>query len=107
VQVDQKEIILEKINPYLDKLETLVGKEVCLKEFLPNFKKDNYFKFAFNIPDTKYCFSFNEYENVGEYRTTGIKILGDGMNLGSAGGPTLTDLCEVGRLTYEGRLRPI
>ena len=102
---NQKDIIITKINPYLNKLESLVGKEVILKEILPDFDKNNYFKFSFDIPDTDYCLALNEEKYSNDFRISKIEILGEGINLGSGGGPTLTNLCEVGKLTYKGKVK--
>lgn len=107
MQVNQKDIIMNKINPYLDRLESLVSKEVGLKEMLPDFNKNNYFRFAFDIPDTDYNLALNEEESSNYFRNSKILILGNGINLGSAGGPTLTTLCEIGKLTYKGRVKLI
>lgn len=103
--LNQKDIIITKINPYLDRLESLVGKEVALKEILPDFNKNNYFKFAFDIPDTDYNLALDEDGISNDFRISKISILEEGLNLGSAGGLTLTTLCEIGKLTYKGRVK--
>ena len=77
----------------------------AFKKILPDFDKNNYFEFSFDIPNTDYCLAFNEEENSNDFRISKIEILGEGINLGSGGGPTLTNLCEVGKLTYKGKVK--
>lgn len=103
---DQKEIIITKLNPYLDKLESLVGKEVPKAELLPHFPRDSYFKCSFAIPDTAYQLMFDEQRKTQlGLRTTKLHIMGEGPNLGSAGGPTIQSLAKIGHLEYEGRIK--
>tara|TARA_Y100000310_G_C20421989_1_gene687112 strand:- start:113 stop:721 length:609 start_codon:yes stop_codon:yes gene_type:complete len=104
--LDQREIIVASLNPYLDNLEGLVGKEVPRAELLPQFPKDGYFSYSFGIPDTAYQLMFSEEgKNPAGLRIAELHIMGEGPNLGSAGGPTIQSLAQVGKLGYEGRVR--
>ena len=103
---DQREIIVVRLNPYLDSLDGLVGREVPKAELLPQFQRDGRFRHAFNIPDTAYQFMFNEQGKTPTgLRVTELQLMGEGVNLGSAGGPTIQSLAKVGHLEYEGRVR--
>ncbi|MFC1697725.1 hypothetical protein ACFL1H_05305 [Nanoarchaeota archaeon] len=105
-QDDQRELIVNNLKDYFDKLESYVGKEVPTKEFLPPFDKDGYFNFAYQIPDTAYPIMFSDIDNPPEdYKISVIKIMGEGPNFGSAGGPTLSSLANLAKVEYEGRLR--
>ncbi|MBS3086897.1 hypothetical protein J4422_04310 [Candidatus Pacearchaeota archaeon] len=105
-QPDQRPIVVAKLNPYLETLDSLVGKEVEKSQLLPNFEREGYFRYAFNIPDTAYQLMFYEQEKtpVG-LRIAELKLMGEGPNLGSAGGPTIQALAKIGHLEYEGRIR--
>ncbi len=105
IQKNQKEIILQHLNPYLDQLAGLVGKEVPILQLLPKFERNGYFGWSFNIPETDYNLNFSEEETNSNMKRANITILGEGPNMGSAGGPTLEELATVGKLDYEGRLR--
>lgn len=103
---DQRDIIIAKLNPYLDSLEKLIGKEVLKEELLPQFEKDRCFKFAYNIPETEYKLAFHEQEETPTgLRITELQLLGEGENLGMAGGPTLKIITNVGLLKYQGKTR--
>jgi len=101
-QEDQKLIILKYLNPYLDSLETFVGREVPRSHFLPPFNRNNYFQWAFDIPETGYQFGICEDNN--HSRKADLAIFGEGLNMGSAGGPTLSQIVTVAKIEYEGRL---
>lgn len=105
-QLDQRPIVVAELDPYLKKLEGLVGKEVPKTEILPQFDKDGCFRYAFNIPGTAYQLFFDEQEKTpAGLRNTMLQLMGEGPNLGSAGGPTIQALASIGRLEYEGRIR--
>ncbi len=102
---NQRNVVLNNVNNYLSQLEGLFGKEVPSLQVLPNFKNDNYFKFAFEIPETGYLLGFQEEKLDSEERSATIDIYGDGPNFGSAGGPTLESLAQVARITYKGKFK--
>jgi len=107
---DDRQVIINSLNPYLEHLESLVGKEVLLKEILPDAGKDGTFKWAFEIPETAYNLNVGEgWDEVKEelpkgQRKAEITILGEGPNFGSALGPTLKGLTKVGEIVYRGIL---
>jgi len=104
--LDQRKIIIASLNPYLDDLEGLVGKEVPRAELLPQFPRDGYFSYSFKIPDTAYQLMFDEQgKTPAGLRITELRLMGEGPNFGSAGGPTIQSLAQVGKLGYEGRVR--
>ncbi len=104
VQQDQKPIVVAKLDPYLETLESLVGEEVDKSQLLPNFKRDGGFKYAFNIPNTAYKLMFDEQERTpAGSRIAELQLMGAG-NMGSAFGPIIRRLARVGRLEYEGRI---
>lgn len=103
-QKNQRSIIVKHLNNYLNVIEKLVGKEIPAAHFLPQFNRDSYFDFAYSIPETGYQIMFSEKEKRGEIRNTELIIMGEGPNLGSAGGPTLEDLSIIAEIEYEGRL---
>ncbi len=99
-------MIIARLNPYLDSLEGLVGREVPKAELLRQFPRDGYFRFAFNIPDTVYKLMFDEKgKTPAGLRVAELQLMGEGPNLGSAGGPTIQGLAKVGHLEYEGRTK--
>lgn len=114
---DDRKRIITYLDGYFSMLESLVGKEVPTKEALPE-REDGHFRWVFYIPETVYNLSFDEHDSKwaeqGEQRIpfrtddgkriAKIVILGEGPNLGSAGGPTLQSVAEVGKITYEGIL---
>jgi len=105
---DQREIIVASLNPYLDSLEGFVGKEVLRSELLPQFPRDRYFRYSFGIPNTAYQLMFSEKgKTPAGLRIAELHLMGKGPNLGSAGGPTIRSLAQVGKLGYEGRVRQI
>ena len=106
--LDQREIIVASLNPYLDSLEGFVGKEVLRSELLPQFPRDRYFRYSFGIPNTAYQLMFSEKgKTPAGLRIAELHLMGKGPNLGSAGGPTIRSLAQVGKLGYEGRVRQI
>ena len=51
-----KDTVMKNINPYLDRLESYVGKEVPSSHILPKFDT----RYGYNrIPETQYQFTFN------------------------------------------------
>ncbi|MBI5066362.1 hypothetical protein HZA97_09085 [Candidatus Woesearchaeota archaeon] len=104
---NQRTLILDKVNTYLSRLESLVGKEVPSSEVLPKFKNDSYFKFAFEIPETPYLLSVHDEkeQTSDKERIAIVHIYGEGPNLGSAGGPTIGSLAQVARITYQGKFK--
>jgi hypothetical protein len=101
---DQRETIVAGLNPYLDSLDGLVGREVPKAELLPQFPRDGYFRHAFNIPDTAYQLMFHEQgKTPAGLRIAELYLMDEGPNLG--GGPTIHCLTKVGHLEYEGRVR--
>lgn len=99
-QLDQKPIIVAKLNLYLDTLDSLVGKEVEKLRLLPDFERDGDFRYVYNIPDTAYQLMFEEQERtprglrVAELHISGGDVMGEHLSL-----------AIVGCLEYEGRLR--
>ena len=107
-QRDQKEIICTQVNPYLDTLESFVGKEVARAEFIPPFEHGGCFKFAFEIPQTAYHLLFLEdTKSKGSTRTVNLVIYGEGENVEEYGGPTLRNLATIAKIEYEGKLRKL
>jgi len=103
---DQREIIIARLNPYLEFLDSLVGREVPKEDLLPQFPRNDWFGYSFNIPDTTYQLMFDEQgKTPAGLRIAEFQLMGEGPNLGSAGGPTIQRLAKVGHLEYEGRLR--
>jgi len=101
---DQREIIVAGLNPYLDSLDGLVGREVPTSELLPQFPREPSFNHAFCIPDTTYLLLFHE----GGRTPAGLRVAAlqlidshlDGSVL-----PEIHILAKVGHLEYEGRVR--
>ena len=107
-QRDQKVIIRTQVNPYLDTLESFVGKEVARAQLVPPFEHGGYFKFAFKIPQTAYHLLFSEdTKSKGSTRTVNLTISGAGENMGEYGGPTLKNIATIAKIEYEGRLRKL
>ena len=104
LEKDQKLKILKHLNNYLYTLEKFFGKEVSTAHFLPKFNTNSYFRFTYKIPETNYDFCISDEENNEKIRKANFVILGEGINLGSGGGPTLTDLATIAKIEYEGRL---
>lgn len=107
------------VRDYFDRLRSLVGREVNPRELLPSFKPDPYFKRTYPIPGTELYLAIGEEEHAvveaehavraaepsaPESRTAVIEVLCEGINMGSAGGPTLQILGSVARLRYVGLL---
>ena len=108
-QNDQRPIILKHLNNYFDTMERYIKKEVPTAHFLPPFSRNDYFKFAFDILETNYQFNISENKDGlekidGKIRKADLEILGEGINLGSAGGPTLQNFVTIAKIEYEGRL---
>jgi hypothetical protein len=56
-----KQIILAHLEPYFDKLEALVGKEVPTEQVLPPFGDSRFGLFRF--PETRYNLALQEYDS--------------------------------------------
>ncbi|MBU4266001.1 MAG: hypothetical protein KKE96_02095 [Candidatus Altiarchaeota archaeon] len=102
-QNDQKETILEQLEPYLKRLESLAGKTLPAKEFFPGFKRDGYFKYAFTIPKTGHWLSFMENRRSRGHRRVALHVLKEG-NIESAGKPALFGVAHIGTIKYDGRI---
>lgn len=102
-----KKIITEnsRLTNYFKSLEQLVGKEVQRAQIFPKFKKDEYFRYTFEIPGTDYNLGFSENKASKGIRKAKLIIMSQGPNLGSGGGPTLSGLLTVGKIEYEGRIK--
>jgi hypothetical protein len=99
-QINQKETIEKYVNPYLDKLKSLMGETHPIQKILPAFKRDRYFN-QFMIPETNYCLGFWENRKTGDYRRTILHIL-ERENTGSAFGPVLTSKAKIASIKYRG-----
>lgn len=101
---DIKDEVAGLLEPYLQKLEGLVGNELPTSEFVPPFERDSYFKFSFRIPDTGYNLALVEGKNdehTGDRisRVSNLTILGQGFERS-----TLRDIVSIARLEYEGKV---
>jgi hypothetical protein len=107
------------VRDYFDRLRSLVGREVNPRELLPPFKVDSYFRRTYPIPGTRLYLAIGDDQagtehgtehsasaepSQAESRVATIDVLCRGINLGSAGGPTLQVLGAVARLSYVGLL---
>ena len=101
----KKLIEKSRLTNYFKSLEQLVGKEVQRAQIFPKFEKDEYFRCTFEIPGTDYNLGFSENKTRKGIRKAKLIIMGQGPNLGSAGGPTLSELLTVGKIEYEGRIK--
>jgi len=89
-QQNQLPIVIAKLNPYLDTLDSLVGKEVEKSQLLPNFERDGYFRYAFKIPETAYLLTFEEQgRTLAGLRITELQLKGEGPHMGGIGGATI------------------
>ena len=99
----------EALSEYLTKIHQLLhpGNVLASNELLPSFEKDGYFRWAYEIcrlrdddlwGDVNLAF---QEETLGEVQ---LQLYGPGINMGSAGGPTLLDLGSLLKVTYEGLL---
>ena len=97
----------EPVKKYMSSIKKLEGKEVTRSKVLPNFKKDNVFKEFYRIPGIEDLYlSLEERETKsGKGRLTELSVYGKGPNIGSAGGPTLKKISQIGKINYEGLLR--
>lgn len=114
-----------KLQDYLDSLEDFVGRESKTSNILPEWERNKHFGvylfrkksglekegdgLVFKERDVSggHSVAFHEEGESGNYRSSNINLMGDGLNLGSAGGPTLTTLMTLGTLTYEGRINTL
>lgn len=94
----------EEVQKYLRFLESHQGQEVAPDELAPQSTSHAYFKGTYPIPDTRILLSLLEGEPEGAERICSVMFLGEGPNLGSAGGPTLQLYGAVANVRYEGRL---
>jgi hypothetical protein len=93
------------VSEYLSHLSTLTGQEVNPHQLLPPLKAHGYFKWAYPVADTGIYLSLTDSspptEDMG---TAEVQMHCDGLNLGSAGGPTLQRLGAIALLRYKGLL---
>jgi hypothetical protein len=93
------------VQDYFTRLESLVGREVSPQQLLPPIPAHGYFKWAHPVVGTGIYLSLGKNQ-VGEHGEpfVDVEVHCDGMNMGSAGGPTLQPLGSVARLSYQGLL---
>lgn len=95
----------EAVRGYFHGLENAVGHAAPPDRLLPPWKAHDYFRGAYPIPQTRFLLSLREAEDSSPTaRFAVIKILCDGINFGSGGGPTLSVLGDVARIEYRGLL---
>ena len=94
----------QAVRRYFRTLESLIGQEVAPARLAPELERDKYFKGAYSLPGTHLYISLDEGEPEDEVRVCRVVFLGQGPNLGSAGGPTLQQFGAVAAVYYEGRL---
>jgi hypothetical protein len=103
-ELDQRSIIISRLNPYFDTLDRFVGKNVETSRLFPPFERDDYSCELFNIPDTDYFLRFDEGRKTSSgLRVATLKLIGESSDMQSD--LSMGSLAEVGRLEYEGRLR--
>lgn len=112
----------ERVQIYLESLSRLVGTEVDPRCLNPPWEADGYFKFAHRLDmpppreewsrgDRLFLAVSEPYDDdddatspsEGE-RFAHVVVYGDGINFGSAGGPTLLRLGVIARIRYRGLL---
>ncbi len=113
---DARELILEHLNPYLEGLEKLVGKEVDVGAVFPTFSEGSYSNFL--IPETGYTLSLDELDEYRQsyYEQEGLRLpsVDKSKNLRyallaithSSGGSisVVHYLGVIGAIAYEGKL---
>lgn len=98
-------LVLEKINPYFENLERLVGKEVEPKDIFPPFSVcTRYGGFRFGVPDTDNYLEFKKEVSEGNKRILGLKIIQHIPGI-TACDIDYIDLADIARIEYEGRFR--
>jgi len=109
-----RETVLSQIEPYLNRLESLVGKEVPSYEVLPNFSEDG----PRRIPDTGYNLSLTELDEEGSTRyfrqeglivptldmPKGVRKAAFSINSSGGGISMVHHLAFVAGIAYEGRI---
>ena len=94
-----------EVATYLDGLKTLAGKSVMPDRLLPPWDADRTFRRAYPVGESGLYLALREADD--STRADGraeVELLCDGLNLGSAGGPTLSPLGPVVALHYRGVL---
>jgi hypothetical protein len=107
------------VQSYFNKLAAFVNKEVAPDDLRPLIPADGMFQWAHPVGDTGIYLSLDEVEDEDQTTVTSasrkdaatcgervaeIQVHCEGMNLGSAGGPTLQPLGAVARIRYRGLL---
>jgi hypothetical protein len=90
---DQRDAILSQVNPYLNTLEKLVGKEVSRADLIPHFALS--LKDWYEIPKTSYGLYPKEFDTPGEVQLKIVKRIGASIG-------ELVEFAIVGILMYEG-----
>jgi hypothetical protein len=94
-----------EVQEYFAHLAAIRGREIESRELLPPFPADGIFKRAYPVADTGIYLMLSDAEESTEAgRVAEVEVLCEGLNMGSAGGPTLQLLGAVARIRYEGLL---
>lgn len=112
----------DRVQDFLDRLAALVGTKIDPRELHPSWDAHGYFRFAY--PLTERSVEERSEQRIRLYlavaepdpddddacatsdgsRFAHVTVYGDGINFGSAGGPTLQRLGIIARFRYRGLL---
>lgn len=95
----------QSVKQYFEALEQVVGQEIPTSRLLPNWEHDGYFR-VYQIPNADgLALNLNESgKRTNGHRVSEINLFDKGPNMGSAGGPTLSKILQVGHIKYAGRV---
>ncbi len=107
----------DDLQKYLETLRESVGNLLDPKSILPPFQLDNYFSYAYRIPDSitelPYYLIVRDLEETElswrDQRDGGVAVVqlwSRGPNMGSAGGPTITPVLDLAEIQYKGQFLP-
>ncbi len=102
-KIDQKEIIMRHLNPYLHTLENLVGKEVPSSKLIPPF--GNPLHKDYKIPEITGRYELALFQMAGETETHRKEIELKIVRTSGGSFVSYNFLATVGILEYEGRIR--
>ena len=94
-----------EVTAYFGGLKALVGTTVGPDRLLPPWDADRYFRRAYPVGESGFYLGLREADD--STRADGraeVELLCDGINFGSAGGPTLSPLGPVVGIRYRGVL---
>ncbi len=103
--VDSSEV--QEYLRFLDELDVTEGSPIPMETLLPTFEEDGYFKNAYYIPGSRGAYlgmsEIEQKDGNGINRVSAVSLWINGPNFGSAGGPTLAQVANLAKITYQGK----